>query len=188
MKRQHSAPVIVFALLVMLGVVGRFAFLDVPNFSPTAALAVFAGFYFSRRSVAVLVPIAVMAITNIWLDAYLSTGEMAIVYAAFVFPALLSHGLRKDSPKGRRLRTGGFIACSTAPSLVFFVTTNFAVWLFGGLYETTAMGLAQCYVQAIPFYGYTLAGDLIFTSLVFLAYYRVFAVMATSRMRSAVAS
>ena len=66
------------------------------------------------------------------------------------------------------LRIGG---AATAGSLQFFLITNFAVWLrFPTTYSHTLAGLAACYVAAIPFYGRTLAADLLYTGALFGLY------------------
>jgi hypothetical protein len=54
-------------------------------------------------------------------------------------------------------------------SILFFVITNFGVWLTGGgwFYPRTWQGLVECYVMAIPFFRNTLAGDLVFTGVLF---------------------
>ena len=44
--------------------------------------------------------------------------------------------------------------------------SNFGVWI-SGWYTLTLGGLVACYVNAIPFYGYTLVGDLAFTGILF---------------------
>jgi hypothetical protein len=69
--------------------------------------------------------------------------------------------------------------CLIAPSLVFYLTTNFAVWLFNGIYPHTAAGLVECYVLALPFYGFSLAGDLVFVPVVFGAYQMARAIAGT---------
>ena len=160
-----------FVVLVLLGVAGRFVCLDIPNFSPTASIAVFAGFYFSRRRLAVAVPLAVMLFSNFWLDAYTTWGELLVVYGAFLFPVYLSRGLCRRRDGRFRLSPAGMATCCVAPSIVFFVTTNFAVWLFNGIYAPTVAGLVTCLVHALPFYQYTLAGDLLFTPALIGGYY-----------------
>ena len=52
-------------------------------------------------------------------------------------------------------------------SLLFFVLTNFGVWLVNGYYPHTVAGLAACYVAAIPFFQNSIAGDLFYTALLF---------------------
>ena len=60
---------------------------------------------------------------------------------------------------------------SPAPPLrvpyLFFIITNFGMWLFSGIYPHTAAGFAACYVAAIPFFQNTVAGDLFYATLLF---------------------
>ena len=51
--------------------------------------------------------------------------------------------------------------------MVFFLSTNFSVWLFQGLYEKTPAGLAACYTAALPFYRPMLAGDVFYAAVLF---------------------
>jgi len=48
---------------------------------------------------------------------------------------------------------------------IFFIVTNFGVWL-SGYYEYTFSGLLNCYILAIPFFGYTLIATLIFSIII----------------------
>jgi hypothetical protein len=45
--------------------------------------------------------------------------------------------------------------------------SNFGVWWSAGMYPPTAGGLADCYVAGLPFFRNTLAGDAIYTALLF---------------------
>jgi hypothetical protein len=60
-------------------------------------------------------------------------------------------------------------AGSLVASTAFFVISNFGVWM-SGWYTLSLAGLVACYVNAIPFYGYTLIGDLAFTGVLFGSY------------------
>lgn len=151
----------VFLALVALGVAGRFWFRDIPNFTPTTALALFAGFYFARRWVAAAVPLSVMALSNLWLPSYQSGVEMMVIYAALALPVLL----------GPFLRQGRWVAVSAlVPSLFFYVVSNFAVWACGTMYSHTAAGLLECYYNGLPFYRWMLGGDVFFGAIVFGCY------------------
>ncbi len=169
MRVPTTKEIAVFAFLVAAGVTGRLACVEIPNFQPTAAVALFAGFYFASRRLAVGVPLGVMAISNLWLDPYQSWAQLIIVYGAFLCPVWLGRRLLRGPRVGlpAAVRWG---VCLAAPSLLFFLTTNFGVWLFSGMYPPTAAGLGACYALAIPFYGYSLAGDLVFGPLLFGAY------------------
>jgi len=164
----------VFFVLVAVGVAGRFLFHDTdqfyrPNFTPTVAVALFAGFYFRRMSVAMLVPLTVMAISNLWIESYGSWGVMVTVYLALCFPVLLRglfrHGGETPVGTGLRIATGVL-----APSLVFYLTTNLAVWCFQTYYPPTFAGLVECYYYALPFYRWFLQGDLLFIPMTFGSY------------------
>ena len=47
-------------------------------------------------------------------------------------------------------------------SLVFFIVSNFGVWLTGSFYEPNINGLITCYTMAIPFFTNTLLSTMIF--------------------------
>ena len=48
---------------------------------------------------------------------------------------------------------------------LFFVITNFGVWSLG-FYGYTIEGLITCYTLAIPFFGNTIVGTIIFSSVI----------------------
>ena len=50
-------------------------------------------------------------------------------------------------------------------ALVFFIITNFGVWIAGG-YEKNIFGLIMCYTLAIPFFTYTLLSTLLYSFLI----------------------
>ncbi len=49
--------------------------------------------------------------------------------------------------------------------LIFFLVTNFGVWV-GGSYGYTFEGLISCYILAIPFFGNNLLATLIFSLII----------------------
>jgi len=55
-------------------------------------------------------------------------------------------------------------------SLIFFVISNFGVWLASPLYPNTLEGLMMCYTAAIPFFHYTIAGNLVYCGVLFGGY------------------
>ena len=86
---------------------------------------------------------------------------MPFVYGSFALNVVLGRLIRdRRSP----LVVGG---AALAGSVLFFVITNFGVWLSSDLYPQTAEGLVVCYVAAIPFFRNTLAGDLLYACVLF---------------------
>jgi hypothetical protein len=135
-----------------------------PNFTPVAALALFAGAHFERRRWAFLVPLAAMILSDLALQAAFGYGIHSTLPAVYLsFAAVVGIGLWLRDDK-RPLRLAG---AALAASVLFFVTTNFAVWAGGLLYPRTLEGLVACYVAAIPFFGWTAAGDLVYAAVLF---------------------
>jgi len=158
-----SAPVAMTEFVLALGLVS----LDViarllphtPNFTPIAASALFAGAVLGRP-LAFAVPLAAMLLSDCVLGFY-DWRVMTAVYTTLTLPAAMG------------LLAGGFrlpivlLPLAIASSLIFFMTTNFAVWMFSGIYARDIAGLVKCYVAALPFFQNTLMGDVFWVAVLF---------------------
>ena len=89
---------------------------------------------------------------------------MPVIYATYALIAVIGMLLRDRES----IPVVG--ACALLSSTIFFITTNFAVWTLGTTYAKTAAGLVACYIAAIPFFGNTIASDLLFTAIFFGAF------------------
>ncbi len=150
---------ILFAVfLVIFGVGMRF----LPhqwNFVPVAAIALSTSAYFGF-SYALGIVFVMMAVSDISLGFY-DWRIMLAVYGSFLIIALMGLILKKKRSVLLVLST------SFGGSMLFFFMTNFAVWLFSGMYLHTLAGLSACFVAALPFFRGTLLGDLAFNALFF---------------------
>ena len=54
---------------------------------------------------------------------------------------------------------------SVLSSLIFFLVTNFGVWVEGLLYPRTLEGLLLCYTKALPFLPQQILGELIYLGI-----------------------
>ena len=157
----------IFCGLVALGVASRLIqefFPSIPpNFHAISAIAIFAGLYFSRAWVAASVPLAAMLISDQWIGGY-EFQVMVVVYASLLLPLVFRTVLRSRTSVARVSVSA--LACS----IVFYVTTNLAVWHCW--YEHSSAELIRCYMVALPFLLYAMAGDLAY-SLGLLAVYRM---------------
>lgn len=136
-----------------------------PNFAPIAALAMFAGVYASRISKwHLLTPLGAMLLSDAMLGFY-EWKIMAVVYGSFFAIGLLGLLIRMFEA---RLQT--VVLGTLTGSILFFLTTNFAVWAFSGMYAPTLDGLLLSYYMALPFFKFTLLGDLFYVSLFFGVY------------------
>lgn len=163
-SRNFWIDCLVFVLLVALGGVGRHWLIELPNFTPMAAVGIFAGFYFRRVTVALLVPLAAMAIANVWLPIYGSLLIATVCYTAFFLPVLLPRLLRR-APRMAQAAAYGLL-----PAIAFYATSNFAEWAAGSMYKRNFAGLIECYTVAIPFFRNNIAGDIFYLALVFGTY------------------
>ena len=132
-----------------------------PNFTAIGAMALFGGAYFTRKSLAFAVPIIAMFLTDLILGLH---PGMYAVYLSFIFIVMIGMTL-KD-----RIKLGSVFLASISASVLFFIITNFAQWLSFPLYSKDIAGLVECYTAAIPFFGYTLVGDLFFVGVLFGAF------------------
>jgi uncharacterized protein DUF6580 len=121
-----------------------------PNFAPIGALALFGGACFSSRRAAFAVPLAALFLSDLVLGLHVL---IPAVYGSFAMIVLLGFWLR------RRRKVLPIACASLVASVLFFVVTNFAVWVVGSSYPKTWDGLVVCYLAAVPFFHNTLLGD-----------------------------
>lgn len=131
-----------------------------PNATPIAAMALFGAAHFTDRRAALLVPLLAMALSDLALG-YGIHPTLPFVYASFLAIAGLGFLLRK------RVSPATVIGASLASSILFFAITNLGVWAMSSFYPPTWEGLVACYTAAIPFFRNTLAGDLVYTAVLF---------------------
>lgn len=138
----------------------RLISIGVPNVAPIAAMALFGAAYFRSRALAFVVPLTAMLVT----DAIIGFHDtMIYVYGAFVLIALIGYALSRNI---KPLTIG---ISAMAASVLFFIVTNFGVWLMIPGPHNLAT-LMVVYELGIPFFKYTLVGDLFFCGVLFGGY------------------
>ncbi len=147
---------------LVVGVVFAAALLRIvphpPNFAPVAAMALFAGAHVDDKRIAFLLPLAVMFLSDIVLGFH---AGMPLIYVCMCIAVAIGMQMQKNI--GVLTVAGGALASS----VIFFVVTNFGVWLSSGMYPLNAGGLVASYVAAIPFFHYTLGGNLFYAGVLF---------------------
>lgn len=148
-----------------------------PNFAPITATAMFGGAHLSKRW-AILLPLAAMAISD-YLLLYINPYKIDLsrvyplpamfhsttfyVWGSFIISGLLGIWLKDH----RNIKNP--IMVSLLASLQFFIITNFGVWA-GGMYSRGLDGLLESYIMGLPFFKWTLMGDLFYTTVFFGTY------------------
>ena len=54
-------------------------------------------------------------------------------------------------------------------AIIFFLITNFGVWL-NGTYGYNSIGLLNCYIAALPFFGYSIISTILFSVIIETVY------------------
>ena len=137
-----------------------------PNFTPVGALALFVGAYtFKKYWWSLFVPLFAMFLSDLVIGFY-DFKLMAVVYGSFFAYAFFGMLVSKK----RNFQT--MLLGSVGGAVFFYLTTNFAVWLFSSelFYPHTIQGLMMSYTLALPFFKYTILGDIFFTCVFFGAY------------------
>lgn len=162
-------------MVLYLYVLGAILFRLIPHpwdVTPLAAMFLFSGATFRSKARSLLVPLAALLISDYAVDLLLYHGAYhwfsPFTWAGFLLIGLLGWTLRG---KFNWAKIGG---ASLAGSTIFFLVTNFGVWLAWTMYPRTAAGLTASYAAGLPFYGNSLLGDLFFSAVMFGSYYWLF--------------
>jgi len=157
------------ALIALLLIsVGTRMLPHLPNFTAAFPVALFAGFYFSKRWVALSVALFPIMLTDLYLGFHES---MMIVYACLAFTVFLGGWLHTQESSSGKRRLANIVGTSLVSATVFFVGSNFAVWAMTSMYLKTWAGLMDCFIAAIPFFRTLVAANLFYSAVVFGAYY-----------------
>ena len=133
-----------------------------PNFTPIAAMALFGGTYFNKKYLAFLIPMAALFISDMLLGFH---SFMIAVYFSFAIIVVFGMMLKN------RVKIGSLLLASVSSSVLFFVITNFAVWIGSPLYAQNFAGLLESYTAGLPFLNNGVLGDLFYNTLFFGAFY-----------------
>jgi len=128
-----------------------------PNFAPITSIALFSGFHFANKRLALFVPLIAMFISDLFIGVH---SLMPVIYLSFLLISILSFYMKSLS-----------ISNVVLASTLFFVMSNLGVWYF--YYPLTRAGLTSCFVLAIPFFVNALAGDLFYTSVLQFSFKKV---------------
>lgn len=155
---SRAALAMLWLALVAVAVAGR-AWQPAANVTPMAAVALVAGAVFPNPLIALSVPMAALAISNLFLPSYGSLALAVTVYAATAWPVVLGQFGLLGGP-GRRTKWMAVAGGALASSLVFFFVTNAAHWLLTADYPRSVAGLVACLAAGLPFYRWMPVGDL----------------------------
>lgn len=165
MINQIKSPrFLVLTLLVIAAACTRAVPLLIPhvwNFTAVGALAVFAGSQFTDKRAALLMPLAAMALS----DLFIGNGFLPEVYVGFTVMVLCGLWISK------KVTVGSVGLASVAGAVAFYLITNFAFLYPETTYPHNATGIIRSYMLGLPFLRNMLVGDAIYGLLLFGGFY-----------------
>ena len=126
-----------------------------PNFTPVLAISVFAGIKFKDNLFSYLVPVFAMLVSDAIIGFH---SGMIIIYLAIVLSAYISR-------RFNTINTSVLGSC-----ILFYLITNFQVWVMSASYPKSLTGILECYTLAIPFLGMTLLSTFFYSYVLFYGY------------------
>lgn len=145
-----------------------------PNFTAVASIGLFAGALLGSRFLKVFIPFIAMFITDLFINNVVYadyqdgftffTEGFVFIYFPILLIALFGNKLVQ------KLNIKNIVVGSVLSSAIFFLISNFGVWVSGTTYPISAEGFIACYTAAIPFFANTLIGTLFFSGVIFGAY------------------
>lgn len=142
------------------------AFRFIPHpmaFTPVGAALLYFGARGPRRQL--WFPLALLAASDVLLTTlvyrYPFSWDHFVTWAWYAGMLGLGTSLKRNAGPVR------ILGSALAGSIAFFLVSNFAVWAAWNMYPRSAAGLLTCYEAAIPFFRHGVAGDLLFTAIMF---------------------
>ena len=129
-----------------------------PNFTPLIAGAVFLPFMLKDKTLIISVPILCLFISDLVIGFH---SLMLWTYGAFLIIGLTVFNISK-------LNLKTLLGLSLSSPTIFYVFSNFGVWLMSVTYTKDLNGLLECYFLALPFYGNSLVSTVLFSLIFFM--------------------
>lgn len=166
-----------YFLIISTIVVFGFVFRLLPheaNFAPMGAIALFAVAFYQRKSLALIITGLAWFLSDLYLNniVYPSSNGFTFFTTDQLFSILaIASIIGLGALLFKKINVATVLLGSVSASFIFFLVSNFGVWIQGYLYPMNFSGLISCYTMAIPFYKATFVSDLIFTGVFFSAMY-----------------
>ena len=141
-----------------------------PNFTPVGAMALFGGAYLKNRYHAFLIPMISLWLSDLILNNFFFSFYSEFTwfypgflwqYTSFILIIVIGYLFLK------KLNFKNVFITTIFSSLLFFIITNFGVWISGSMYTLDFQGLISCYIMALPFFKGTLLGFICYSTLLF---------------------
>lgn len=136
------------------------------SFTCVGSVLLFSVFYFKNKSfIHVLTPMAIMLISDLFLLYFYNKPFAGLgIYLCWLVYIPTSSILIK------KIQAKNIAIAGISGATLFFITSNFLVWVGGTMYPMSISGLITCYTAGIPFYLNAIAGNLVWSAIIFGVY------------------
>ncbi len=174
MEKQSTTSLIIAAILVIVAALSR-VFMYPYNFSPIIGMAIFAGAVIKDRKLAFALPLFAMLLSDIMFEVFnIAPGfwgwGQLVGYGILALITMIAFSMKKINV----LSVAGY---SLGASLLFFFLSNSAFFIFDNpIYHTYTQnfsGYINCLVGGLPFLKTGIVADLVYSTVLFGAYYLV---------------
>ena len=177
MKKDNSI-LLSFVLLVIIASLYRVLPGRPLGFAPQIAMALFSGSIVKDKKFAFLLPLLTMLFSDIIYELLFQFKVSSVPgfyngqflnYTLFAGLTVVGFAIKKTNP-------AQIIAGAVGGTLLYFILSNFTVWIGGGLdinnmpYPKTFEGLVTCYTAALPFLRGSMIATFIFSGILFGSY------------------
>ena len=137
------------------------------DFTPVMAMLLLAGSRMKRRQlwIPVVALVASDFALNLWVYHAPGGADQYFTWAAYLIVLAVASLTLRGS-----FKVPALAGASLGASTLFFLISNFGVWVTGLMYPHTWAGLVTCFAMGVPFYRNAAAGDLVFTAAFFGLY------------------
>jgi hypothetical protein len=155
LNKKDFFPIILILLMIFSRLIPH-----PPNFTPIIAVAIMSGYLFKNLYLSILVLFFSMIVGDMFIGFY---SNMFFVYFPLFIITFFCF-LKNNKINGKNLFIYGI-----SSSLVFFIISNFGLWLSSSMYEKNIAGLINCYIMAIPFFKNTMISTIFFSYSSFIS-------------------
>ncbi len=144
------------------------------NFTSVLSLSLLGAAFIKRKYIAWAIPFGLMWMTDMLLNNTVystyfdgfTVFSKDLIYTGIAFALIVLMG----SKVLKNIKFTTILGSAFAASIIFFLVSNFGVWLQGSMYPKTGAGLLTCLEAGLPFFRNSLFGTSIFAMISFYGY------------------
>lgn len=129
-----------------------------PNFTPIISIVILSSILFQTFLITSIVFLLSMFVSDLIIGLY--PGMIFTYMSLMIIGILFYYFVNNISYKN-------LVIYSFLGSFIFYLITNFFVWINSNMYEHSFDGLIQCYILAIPFFSNTIISTTFFSFVTF---------------------